>query len=105
MYYVVSEALTNAIKHSNATVISLSVATDHGGGPFAVSLDGRRADARLYVTIADDGSGGADASLGSGLTGLRDRVDVLGGRLTVDSPAGGGTRLSAVLPLTPPFDA
>jgi signal transduction histidine kinase len=105
VYYVVSEALTNAIKHSNATVISLSVATDHGGGPFAVSLDGRRADARLYVTIADDGSGGADASLGSGLTGLRDRVDVLGGRLTVDSPAGGGTRLSAVLPLTPPFNA
>jgi GAF domain-containing protein len=105
VYYVVSEALTNAIKYSKVSVISLSVATDNGGGPFAVSLDGRRADARLYVTIADDGSGGADASLGSGLTGLRDRVDVLGGRLSVDSPAGGGTRVSAVLPLTPPPDA
>jgi GAF domain-containing protein len=105
VYYVVSEALTNAIKYSDASLISLSVATDHGGGPFAVSLDGRRADALLYVTIADDGSGGADASLGSGLTGLRDRVDVLGGRLTVDSPAGGGTRVSAVLPLVPPVEA
>jgi len=56
------------------------------------------ADGWLRVDIADDGTGGADDSAGSGLSGLRDRVEALGGRLAVDSPRGGGTRLHADLP-------
>ena len=54
----------------------------------------------LLVEIADDGCGGADAAAGTGLRGLADRIDALGGRLEVDSPPGGGTRVSARLPLT-----
>ena len=54
---------------------------------------------RLRVVIADDGIGGAEASAGSGLRGLQERVATLGGRLELDSPAGGGTRLEAVFPL------
>jgi signal transduction histidine kinase len=53
---------------------------------------------RLHVTVADDGRGGADPERGSGLRGLADRVEALGGRLSVTSPAGQGTRLRAELP-------
>ena len=53
---------------------------------------------RASVTVGDDGIGGADARRGSGLRGLADRVEALGGRLRVESPAGGGTRVEAILP-------
>ena len=86
VYYVVSEALTNAIKHSQASAISITIETDHAGGPFGVGLDGRSRGVKLHATIADDGVGGADASVGSGLTGLADRVEALGGRFALDTP-------------------
>ena len=53
------------------------------------------------VEVADDGRGGADAAAGTGLRGLADRIDALGGRFEVDSPPGAGTRVSARLPLGP----
>jgi signal transduction histidine kinase len=74
---------TNAAKHAEAASVSVDVA---------------EADGTLVVTIADDGKGGADAGGGSGLTGLADRVQAVGGRLEVSSPAGHGTRLCARLP-------
>jgi signal transduction histidine kinase len=83
-YYVVSEALTNAAKHAQASVVN-------------VELDTR--DAVLRLAIGDDGIGGADASLGSGLLGLRDRVEALGGTLQLTSPAGNGTTLLVEVPL------
>jgi signal transduction histidine kinase len=84
-YYVVSEALTNAIKHSQASAISVTIT----GGE------------NLHASIADDGVGDADRSGGSGLTGLLDRVDALGGRFALDSPPQGGTRVSIELPMEP----
>jgi PAS domain S-box-containing protein len=84
VYYVVSEALANAVKHAHASEISVAIRTS-----------GRA----IRATIQDDGVGGADASAGSGLVGLIDRVETLGGRLTLDSPRGAGTTLSIVLPL------
>lgn len=84
-YFVVSEAVTNARKHAEASRIDLRVAT------------GRRV---LRVEIADDGVGGAGESAGSGLQGLRDRVEAIGGSFAVDSRAGRGTRIVAVLPAT-----
>jgi signal transduction histidine kinase len=81
---VVSEALTNTAKHAHASVV-------------AVDLD--TYDATVHLAIRDDGIGGADLSQGSGLLGLRDRVEALGGKLQVDSPAGSGTRLLVQLPL------
>jgi signal transduction histidine kinase len=99
IYYVVSEALTNAIKHSQASAISITVETDHASGPAGADLDGRSRGFKLHATIADNGVGGADASSGSGLTGLTDRVEALGGRLALDTPSGGGTRISIELPL------
>ncbi len=83
-YYVVSEALTNAAKHSEATEMSVTVAS---------------AGNALRVTIADNGIGGAEASAGSGLVGLIDRVEALGGRFALDSPLNEGTRISIELPL------
>jgi PAS domain S-box-containing protein len=83
-YYVVSEALTNAAKHSEATEMSVTV-TSAGNA--------------LRVTIADNGIGGAEASAGSGLVGLIDRVEALGGRFALDSPLNEGTRISIELPL------
>jgi signal transduction histidine kinase len=85
-YYIVSEALTNAIKHSRASTISITIATD-------------RSRAKLRAEIADDGVGGAEPSEGSGLMGAIDRVDALGGRLTIDSRGGNGTTISFELPL------
>ena len=82
-YFLVSEALTNAVKHARATSVGVDVAG---------------ADGTLVVTIADDGVGGADAGGGSGLRGLVDRVQAVGGRLELSSRAGQGTRLCARLP-------
>ena len=59
-----------------------------------------RCDGALEIEVGDDGAGGADPAAGTGLRGLADRVDVLGGRFRVDSPAGGGTTVSAAIPLT-----
>ena len=82
-YFVASEALTNAAKHSHGTEVRVTVGDD---------------GARLTLEIADDGIGGATASGGSGLRGLADRVEALGGTLTVSSPPGRGTRLRADIP-------
>ena len=84
VYYVVSEALANAIKHSEATSVSVTVV----GGPDAVR-----------ASVTDDGVGGAETGAGSGLTGLRDRVEALAGSLSVVSPRGGGTTISVELPV------
>jgi signal transduction histidine kinase len=86
-YYVVAEALTNVAKYARAS---------------AVKVDISRADGQVVVTVADDGVGGADASRGSGLRGLSDRVEALGGRLEIRSPAGAGTTVRARLPCTAP---
>ena len=67
-------------------------------GAARVTIEARREPGRLAVTIADDGAGGADPARGSGLRGLADRVEALGGRLSVESPPGAGTRLEAELP-------
>jgi len=82
-YFVASEALTNAVKHARASTVSVSAA---------------RQDGRLLVSIRDDGVGGASATGGSGIVGMSDRVSALGGRLSVDSPPGGGTMVTAELP-------
>ena len=84
-YYVISETLTNAAKHANASVIQVRAETV---GPV------------LHLRVLDDGDGGADPAQGSGLVGLKDRVEALGGTFTIDSPASAGTSLHAELPLT-----
>ena len=84
-YFVASEALANAAKHSQASRID-------------VSLEQR--DGSLVLSVADDGVGGADASRGSGLIGLTDRVEALGGTISIVSPPRGGTTLSVHLPAT-----
>ncbi|MEV0129027.1 CHASE3 domain-containing protein [Dactylosporangium sp. NPDC050688] len=83
-YYVVAEALTNAAKHAQAELICVSVLVS---------------DDCLQLTVRDDGVGGAVAGRGTGLVGLTDRVEALGGTLTVSSPPGEGTCLTAKLPL------
>ena len=85
-YYIVAEALTNAAKHSGASLIT-------------VSAEVEQVDDALRVEVADDGVGGADFSGGTGLLGLKDRVNALGGRIDLHSPRGGGSRLCVVLPL------
>jgi len=85
-YYVASEALTNAAKHAQASVIE-------------VLADGR--DGALTLSIRDDGIGGADPGRGSGIIGLKDRVEALGGTLSVLSPPGHGTTLHVQLPAGP----
>ena len=82
-WFVCSEALANVSKHARATRASIQVTVDHG---------------RLVIEVADDGAGGADPG-GSGLRGLADRLEAFGGRLTIDSRAGLGTRLTAELSL------
>jgi signal transduction histidine kinase len=83
VYFICSEALTNVGKYASASRIDVAV----------------RVDADLVIVlIADDGVGGADPSAGSGLRGVADRVETLGGRFLVDSPAGKGTRLVAEIP-------
>lgn len=83
-YYFCSEALANVAKHAGASRASISVTTGDG---------------RVTVTVEDDGRGGADPARGTGLRGLADRVEALGGAMHVDSPAGRGTRLAAEIPL------
>ena len=85
VYYVVSEALANAAKHAGASEISVVLTTSGN---------------EIRAVIEDDGSGGAEASAGSGLVGLIDRIEALGGRLVLDSPPGRGTRISIEMPLT-----
>ena len=84
-YYVVAEALTNVARYADAGSATVRVR--------------RTADA-LRVEVADDGTGGAAITPGSGLQGLRDRVEAIGGHLEVRSPSGGGTRVVALLPLS-----
>jgi signal transduction histidine kinase len=83
-YFVVSEALANAAKHAQASLVEVTVAVH---------------DNTLKVTIRDDGIGGADPSRGSGLIGLADRVEALGGTIDVMSPAGVGTQILVRLPV------
>jgi signal transduction histidine kinase len=83
-YYVVAEALTNAAKHARASAVSVELQVD--------------GDA-LRISVRDDGAGGADFTAGTGLTGLKDRVEAIGGRIFLDSPRGAGTRLRVELPL------
>ena len=83
-YYAVSEALANAVKHARASIVH-------------VELDAP--DATLRLSIRDDGIGGADPAQGSGLTGLRDRIEAVGGTLDVSSPADGGTTLLIEIPV------
>jgi signal transduction histidine kinase len=83
-YYSISELLTNAAKHSRASVVRVDVSTRDG---------------TLHVALRDDGVGGADPTGGSGLVGLRDRVEALGGSLSLRSPRGEGTSLVIELPL------
>ena len=85
-YYVASEALANAAKHSQASRID-------------ISLDQR--DGRLALSIGDNGVGGADASRGSGLIGLTDRIDALGGTIAIHGSAGKGTCIVVTLPIAP----
>jgi signal transduction histidine kinase len=83
-YFVVAEALTNVAKHSQASEVQVSV---------------QRLATGLLVSVSDDGVGGASLAKGHGLAGLDDRVRAAGGVLSVDSPVGDGTRLTAALPL------
>jgi signal transduction histidine kinase len=84
VYYVVSEALANTVKHAHASIIHVEVTV---------------VDHTLLLCIRDDGVGGADPTRGSGLLGLKDRVETLGGAITVQSPPGAGTSLHVELPL------
>jgi signal transduction histidine kinase len=83
-YYVVAEALTNAAKHARGSAVNVRVEADR---------------ANLHISIRDDGIGGADLAKGSGLTGLNDRVEALGGRMQITSPAGSGTSMRVTIPL------
>jgi signal transduction histidine kinase len=87
IYYVVSEAFTNAAKHGRASV---------------VRLDARRANGTIRVAVTDDGVGGADPARGSGLIGLSDRIGAIGGKLAIESPPGRGTSIIAELPVVAP---
>jgi signal transduction histidine kinase len=84
-FYVASEALANVAKYAHANAVTVTV--KRGGG-------------RVAIAISDDGIGGADPGRGSGLRGLVDRVEALGGRLDVTSVPGRGTSVRAELPLT-----
>jgi GAF domain-containing protein len=88
-YYTISEALTNASKHSGATRVWVSLQVE---------------DEALHLVIRDDGAGGADASRGSGLIGLRDRIEALGGTIQIRSPRGSGTSIEAQIPIRRSFD-
>jgi signal transduction histidine kinase len=88
-YYVVAETLTNTTKHAEASRIDVTV---------------ELRDSRLRVCVRDDGVGGADPACGSGLVGLKDRIETMGGTMTLGSPSGEGTTLIADLPL-PDFDS
>jgi signal transduction histidine kinase len=82
-YFVVAEALANAARHSGASAVYVQVERTEDG---------------VAAEVADDGRGGADPALGSGLQGIADRVGAMSGRLEVVSPAGGGTAVRVFLP-------
>jgi signal transduction histidine kinase len=84
VYFICSEAVANVQKYANAS---------------RVDVDARIQGGSVVVVVADDGVGGADPSAGSGLDGLRDRTEALGGRFSIDSPPGHGTRIIAAIPL------
>jgi signal transduction histidine kinase len=92
VYYTVSEAVTNASKHAGARQLWVSV---------------RLEQQLLYLSVRDDGVGGADPRRGSGLLGLADRIEALGGKLEVTSPPGRGTLIAAEFPVRsdPPVEA
>jgi signal transduction histidine kinase len=84
-YYVAAEALANTAKHARTSAAHLDVHASGGA---------------VHLSIRDDGVGGADPAGGSGLVGLRDRVEALGGTMTIHSPAGAGTSVLVRLPTT-----
>jgi signal transduction histidine kinase len=84
IYFVCSEAVANVQKYASASEVVIEIRIDAGSA---------------IVVVADDGTGGADPSAGSGLDGLRDRIAALGGSFTIDSPRGVGTRITAVMPM------
>jgi signal transduction histidine kinase len=86
VYYVVSEALTNVAKHAQASVVHVDLKVE---------------DSIVRAAIRDDGVGGADSARGSGLLGLKDRVEALDGSIEIASPAGGGTWLLVEIPVQP----
>jgi signal transduction histidine kinase len=86
-YYAVSEALTNTAKHAHASGADVEVAARDGG---------------LRVCVRDDGRGGADFAGGSGLAGIKDRMEALGGQIWLQSPPGAGTAMQIVIPLSGP---
>jgi signal transduction histidine kinase len=88
-YYTVSEALTNVSKHAGATRVWVSLRVE---------------DDMLLLSIRDDGVGGAEPSGGSGLTGLRDRIESLAGRIRIESPSGSGTLVEVEIPIAGPAD-
>jgi len=87
VYFLISEGVTNAARHSGASLVEVVAKRDRDG---------------LRVEVADDGVGGADPVAGSGLQGLSDRLSALGARLEVESPLGGGNRLRTVIPVGSP---
>jgi GAF domain-containing protein len=89
-YYTVSEALTNASRHAGATRVWVEVQITNG---------------TLHLVIRDDGVGGADPSRGSGLTGLKDRIEALGGRIHIDSAPGRGTHIDVEIPIFGPLQS
>jgi signal transduction histidine kinase len=87
VYYFVAETVTNTTKHAGASRVE-------------VTIEGR--DSHLWVCVRDDGVGGADPACGSGLVGLKDRIEAFGGTMTLDSPTGKGTTRVAQFPLPEP---
>jgi signal transduction histidine kinase len=86
VYFICAEAIANARRHAPGAPVSVTVA---------------RRDAAVVVSVSDHGPGGADVSGGTGLRGLRDRMEAVGGSLTIESAAGAGTRLEATIPVSP----
>jgi signal transduction histidine kinase len=86
-YYIASEALTNVAKHAHANAVQLKAAHDNGA---------------LTLEVRDDGIGGVDAGRGSGILGLTDRAEALGGLFALESPPGVGTTISVELPIATP---
>jgi signal transduction histidine kinase len=84
VYFICSEALANVQKHAHATGVDVQVRIEDGW---------------VVVVVSDDGVGGAEPSVGSGLSGLRDRIEALGGGVSIASPRGGGTRITAEMPI------
>src|SRR5262249_52739991 len=84
-YFVASESLANAAKHSQSSRIDVTLTVENE---------------RLFLVVRDDGIGGADPGRGSGLIGLRDRVEAVGGLLEITSKAGSGTSLTVALPFS-----